>query len=321
LILKSFKKNITLLNDYGIYNNNLLLAFIESAKQYQIHIHAWVENFFIGVYENIRDIPFIENHPDWLLLNDDGSIFQRREKNYVFLDPANDDVQNMLLSFYDEIVSFRIYGLHLDYIRYPLGNIEKTASSLDDQGYTKVALERFMKIHQLEEVSHQSFLESETLLEKWYLFKRQIITSFVSKIHIRYHQKVIISTAVFGDPSHALQTKMQDWQYWLDHHYIDIIIPMAYYKDINRIKDEVLKMKERLAHHIKLLVGIAPLYMGLSNEEHMNQVSTCLNLDVDGVVCFASQNYLSKHFMGSSDHSNIQTNMKSFFNCKRKEKR
>ena len=33
---------------YAQYGNNLLDAFVQEGRQYGIHIHAWVENFFVG---------------------------------------------------------------------------------------------------------------------------------------------------------------------------------------------------------------------------------------------------------------------------------
>jgi hypothetical protein len=35
----------------------------------------------------------VKNHPDWIMYNDDGTIYQRNEGGaYIFIDPANKEV-------------------------------------------------------------------------------------------------------------------------------------------------------------------------------------------------------------------------------------
>ena len=45
-------------------------------QEYGIEVHAWVENFYVGTQ---NDVPVVKNHPDWIMYNDDGTIYQRNE--------------------------------------------------------------------------------------------------------------------------------------------------------------------------------------------------------------------------------------------------
>jgi uncharacterized lipoprotein YddW (UPF0748 family) len=101
---------------------------------------------------------------------------------------------------------------------------------------------------------------------------------------------------------------MQDWMLWVEKGMIDLIIPMAYYKDDKRVFDEVIKLNNRVAGRAKVYAGIAPAYMGLDTDMHYKQVIASRDAGVTGVVMFATQNYLTRHFMGETqDRSDIMS--------------
>ena len=102
-------------NKYADY----LTAFAAACNKYGIEVHAWVENFYVGTQNTV---PVVANHPDWLLYNDDGTTVQRNEGGaYIFLDPSNAEVQNLLISYYKDLFGKVdvIQGLNLDYIPLP----------------------------------------------------------------------------------------------------------------------------------------------------------------------------------------------------------
>ena len=78
--------------------NDYLSCFVAVAKKYNIEVHAWVENFYVGT-QNI--VPIVSNHPDWILYNDDDTYIQRNEGGlYIFIDPSNEEVQDLLINYY-----------------------------------------------------------------------------------------------------------------------------------------------------------------------------------------------------------------------------
>lgn len=86
---------------YGEYPD-YLTAFCAEAEKLGIEVHAWVENFFVGLSADCR---ILNEHPSWLLYNEDGSYLQRNEGGaYVFLDPANPEVQAFLIDYYCEML-------------------------------------------------------------------------------------------------------------------------------------------------------------------------------------------------------------------------
>ncbi|MCM1237146.1 MAG: DUF4127 family protein, partial [Ruminococcus flavefaciens] len=123
-----------LAESYGDYPD-YLTAFLAEAEKRGIEVHAWVEDFYIGIEENI----FTRDYPELLLKSKTGSVRQSEGDGYLFLDPANKEVIKLLIKIYCELLSKfpEIRGLNLDYIRYPLSTKE------DDTGFTEAALKEF----------------------------------------------------------------------------------------------------------------------------------------------------------------------------------
>lgn len=290
------------------FQGNLLQAFIEEGKTYGIKIHAWVENFFIGVYSDIKQVDPIYKL-SWILKNIDGSYLQKQEKNYVFLDPVNHEVRKLLKMVYREISSIEnLESLHLDYIRYPLCYDLDYKTLSDDTGYTDVAIELFEKIYHVKDMKHLIH-DQEDIYQKWIDFKKHQISSFVKEVRQETLGITQISTAVFGNPEHAVAHKMQDWLSWVQHQYIDMILPMAYYKDHNKVYDELIKMKKLIQDQAIIVAGLAPSYIGLEPIENLKQIEQAKLAQIQGVCLFATQNYLVHHFMGTSERHNLYRDM------------
>ena len=297
------------IGNYEQYGKNLLLCFVEESKKLQIKIHAWVENFFIGVYKKKSEIPLFQQHPEYFLRTIDGDIFQKTEKNYVFLDPTNPYIQQHILKIYKAMSEFDISSLHLDYIRYPLSYHQTINDLSDDNGYSLHALKKFaLQMHIDVEFIKDRIVTDPHVLSCWQKFKIETINDWVDQIKNTLNP-IKLSTAVFGDVEHAMNFKMQNWEYWIKQQWVDLIIPMAYYKDPNRIFEELKKMS---CFNIEILAGLAPLYMGLNIKEEFMSVQAALKANVNGVVLFASQKYLDRNFAGIYNHSKIRDAWTSF---------
>ena len=286
------------------YGKNLLNAFIEEGKQLGIKIHAWVENFFIGIYQDINTLDS-SFKLSWILKNRDETYLQKQEKNYVFLDPAHDEVRKLLMYIYEEItVLDDLESLHLDYIRYPLCYDLDHKTLTDDTGYTDIAVKKFESLHH---ITHMKQIISSNIkvYDLWKEFKKNQVTSFIKEIHEMIHHRTKISTAVFGNPEHAIANKMQDWLSWVHLGYIDIVMPMAYYKDDQRVYEEISRMRELVGNRVKVVAGLAPSYIGLDPQANLTQIERVKQAQADGVCLFATQNYLIKHFMGVSEKNRI----------------
>lgn len=86
---------------YGTYKD-YVSAFTALAEERGIEVHAWVEDFYVGL---TTDIKLLREHPEWIVYNDDGTMYQRKEGGaYIFIDPSDKAVGDFLIAYYKELI-------------------------------------------------------------------------------------------------------------------------------------------------------------------------------------------------------------------------
>ena len=291
----------------GIVYNDYLSAFIACCNEYDIEVHAWVENFYIGVN---MSTPIVANHPDWVMYNDDGSITQRKEGgSYIFLDPANIEVQNTLIDFYNDLFEKNpgLSGLNLDYIRYPVSD------SSYDTGYTIAAMTGFYEslgnsfneeylsdrdkmANQFQKLFNKDYLvggqtAADQNYKLWVEYRTNIITNYVERVknEVKQPNDILLSTAVFASISESVNSKKADWQKWYQSGWIDIATPMAYYSAASSVQTNVKNMISLGGDKCLYYTGLASSYSGYPAYYNKEFVEASYNAGAAGYVIFASQ--------------------------------
>lgn len=279
--------------DYGQYPD-YLSAFVAEASKRNIEVHAWVEDFYVGVNENY----FTRYLPQWLMLTKDGRIRQSEGAEYggyLFLDPANENVRNYLIRFYDELLRKfpQIAGLNLDYIRYPVSDRN------DDTGYTDAAMDSFARDYGFSYPENADREQKVQIVasryDDWVNHRAKQVTTFVGEVRsmvTEKHGKVLLSTAVFPEQGKSFGDKKQDFNTWLARGYLDIITPMAYYDDTNQLKRALEAMLPALSD-CYCYAGISPTYHNLSDALVLGQMQTVMETGAEGFVFFGSQSILN----------------------------
>lgn len=295
----SYKDGDTEYNDY-------MSCFVAVAQKYNIEVHAWVENFYVGT---LNTVPIVKNHPEWILYNDDDSIYQRNEGGlYIFLDPANTEVQDLLINYYLDLFNKipGCKGLNLDYIRYPVSD------EAEDTGYTMAAMEGFYTLKGLTFSENQksdrakmskkfkqlfdlTYLlggeeEREANYNEWVNYRTSIITSYVERIkkEIKDTKNIQLSTAVFASITDSLDYKKQDWKTWITNGWIDIATPMAYYTDSSDVLKNVSFMVQLAGDNSFYYSGLASSYSGLPAYRGSEQIDAAYKGGSSGYVIFCS---------------------------------
>ncbi len=286
--------------------NDYLSCFIAVAKKYNIEVHAWVENFYVGT---LNTVPVVSEHPEWILYNDDNSITQRNEGGlYIFLDPANTEVQDLLIGYYLDLFEKvpDCAGLNLDYIRYPVSD------DAEDTGYTMAAMEGFYalkglefsdaqksdrakmakKFKQLFDVTYLLGGEAERKAnyDEWVKYRTKVITEFVRRIknEVKDVKNIQLSTAVFASIIDSLNFKKQDWKTWISNGWIDIATPMAYYTDASDVLKNVSFMVQSAGENSFYYAGLASSYSGLPAYKGSEQIDASYRGCATGYVIFCS---------------------------------
>jgi uncharacterized lipoprotein YddW (UPF0748 family) len=300
--------------DYGDYGKDYMAAFIAEAHERDIEVHAWIETFFVG-YDGFKESNILRDHPEWILYNydfnaEDGENprykVQRNEGGpYVFIDPAQPEVQDFLITFYKELVSdYEIDGFQFDYIRYPVSQRNEVT------GITDYAIEAFMKEYgytgDLFELMDPDTPNSDQVYNNFNEWKVKNVTNFVEKAikELRtIEQDLNISTAIFASLTDAKEKKAQDWPTWVENGWIDITAPMAYYSDYATVEKNVKDMVMFVGGITYNYAGLAPTFMGLTPENNAYQIIAARNGSAFGSAIFASQNLL-----GLDEISYVYTN-------------
>lgn len=278
--------------DYGEYPDYLSCFVAEAAKR-GIEVHAWVEDFYVGIAEN----QFTKYLPDWLMVTDKGETRQKEGNGYIFLDPTNDSVCDFLVSLYDEILTRfdGVAGLNLDYIRYPLSD------AANDTGFTAAAMSKFSALHGIDgEFSPQEYalyIRQHNLYSDWVDFRADAVTSFVEKVFRMVSQKhpdKLLSTAIFPEPRQSYNTKKQDFAKWIKSGYLDIVTPMAYYDDNATLRSALTEMLKDCSS-CYCYAGLSSTYHNLSNDKVLSQLDVCSQTGADGFVLFGSKSVLNNN--------------------------
>ncbi|MDY5955418.1 MAG: family 10 glycosylhydrolase [Kiritimatiellia bacterium] len=175
---------------FSEYGDQLRLA-CAAAHAAGLRVHAWLLCFSTERATPERIDWF--RRKGWLLKDSQG-----RTRNW--LEPADREVQRYLLQAVQELSSYPVDGVHLDFVRYPDG---------------------------------QTSLEGDAK-RKWQIGRRARITDFVqaaAKTSRRNGRRVPLSAAVYGKYPSCVWAVGQDWLSWIRLGFVANVLPMNYTQD------------------------------------------------------------------------------------------
>lgn len=280
--------------DYSPYPD-YLTAFATEAEKRGIEVHAWVENFYVGVD---GEATLIKYHPDWMLVNESGKINHTTEGaelgGYLFLDPANPEVREYLLDFYDELLTKvpAVKGLNLDYIRYPVSDF----SAGTDTGYTDITMDGFAKKYGFtvdENDKLRDFkakVKSKSLVKAWIAYRADFVTSFVGEVSDMVntkHPESIISVAVHPNITNAYNHNKQDFTAWVEKGYIDVVTPMLYFSTGQQVSSALNTMLAKFSG-VYCYSGLYATFHGRSIKELRSHIDSSKLPGTGGFILFES---------------------------------
>lgn len=278
--------------NYGEYPD-YLSAFVNEAEKRGIHVHAWVQDFYVGVKE---EATFVVEHPEWLLINQDGKLRHTTEGHgfggYLFIDPANPEVRNYLVNLYDEILERfpQIKGLNLDYIRYPISVMADNT----DTGYTEVSMRGFAERCGLDvgnDNNPQKFnalIKENDLEAEWIAYRSEYITSFIKSVRDMVDEKhagAWVSTAIFPEIEQTYNFKKQSIKAWLDNKYVDMVTPMVHFYSATQVGEAVKNLKA-MCNGAKCYTGLYTTYHNQTTDELDAHIEASKAAGAEGTILF-----------------------------------
>ena len=271
-----------------------LKAAVKLAHERGIELHAWVwtfaavnqrHNLILNLPRNYLG-PVLSKHPDWAMTDQEGSRFHY-SSGKVFLDPANPQVQDYLSSLVTEIGSdYEVDGIHLDYIRYPF----QSPTGKMTYGYGLASRDQFRKQTGFDPIN---IYPEHPLWSEWTKFRIEKIDDFVASTANNLRQlrpNLTISTAVFPMPRRERLSKIQQhWETWVKKEWIDMLVPMTYAKDADRLYTLANPLLNEFDQGKALLLpGIRLLDM--PKVEALDQMQLLRGMSTEGYALFAAEN-------------------------------
>lgn len=290
---------------------NPLESAVKLAHERGMELHAWIWVFAVGNDRHNQLLgqpssflsPVIQAHPDWVNINNYGELRNTRDHK-VYLDPANREARAYVLRLINEIVTtYNVDGLQLDYIRYPF----QDPGGNYTYGYGKAGREQFRQLTGVDPVNITP--KNPQLWNQWLQFKADQVTSFVAEVSQFLKQQkpnVILSVAVFPHPEQERILKIQQhWEVWAKQGYVDLIVPMTYAMDTNRLKriTQPLTQEQRLG---SALISPAIKLLNLPEIVAIDQLQSLRDLSTGGYSIFAVEtigNNLQNYFRRTQNSS------------------
>lgn len=269
-----------------------LKIWTEEAHKRNMKIHVWFQTFYAGS-ENIakNSSNVLSIHPDWANVQRRNAFVGKptpstSEHNGYFLDPANPQVQQYLLTLIREIVTnYNVDGLNIDYIRYPASLLPTFPNYIDSTwGYSKYARNEFQCLYGVDPVK---LSVTSPLWQKWILYRQGKVTEFVSQFKsIVGAKNITISTVIFPDLQESAILKLQNWGYWGKHHYVDAFTPLVMGSNTSLAEDYVLKIKNNSSADIKIYPGLFEPFTGDNSVDMLKQLLVIRKAGASGVIIF-----------------------------------
>ncbi|MEL6579615.1 MAG: family 10 glycosylhydrolase [Cyanobacteria bacterium J06621_12] len=271
-----------------------LQAAVKLAHERDMELHAWVWTFAAvnKRHNTILDLPrhhlgpVLSQRPEWAMTDHQGSRFHY-SSGKVFLDPANPEVRGYLQALIGEIAqNYDVDGIHLDYIRYPF----QSPTGKLTYGYGAAAREKFQHETGYDPVDLNPY---HPLWSKWIEFRTEQVDTFVFEVSQQLKQidpELILSTAVFPMPRRDRLNKIQQgWEKWVSKEWIDLLVPMTYAQDTERLNSLASPLlREFRQGKALLLPGIRLLNM--SDVVALDQMQLLRGLSTEGYSLFAAEN-------------------------------
>ncbi|MCG6922009.1 MAG: family 10 glycosylhydrolase [Acidobacteria bacterium] len=273
-----------------------LARLIHRARARCLQVHAWVNVLLVGHFG--QPVPrghVLERHPDWIMVprsvaREAFNASPQRVLQLVRRAGRQDgDVEGYYLSpsvpaavdHLEEVVrelvqSYRIDGLHLDFIRYP-------GPSWD---HSRAALVAFRRIHQ----SPALLGGPDRDLFGWDEYRRRTLTALASRLADAARVErpgIVLSAAVAADEAQAVNNKFQDWPGWLSSGILSALCPMTYTPDNQLFLTQVQQALARARGRQPVWAGIGAYRLDF--EGIVERVVLARRAGAGGVVLFSHE--------------------------------
>ena len=288
-----------------------LQTVITRARAEGLRVHAWVN---VNLVASAAELPagrghIVYRHPEWLMVPKSLAVELARagSRSPEFLGRlarwtrAADDVEGLFSSpalpeaashvvavIADLVARYPVDGVHLDYLRYPGPEFDYNLGVLRE---FRADLEPRLSSAERRRFDPRSVGDLIALTdlypERWTGFRRSRLNALVIRIRTAVKQRrpgVLLSAAVFPDADEAAARRFQDWRFWVENRWLDVVCPMAYTQDAGVFDAQIASVRQ--------VAGAGPVWAGigayrLTAARTVENIETARRLGASGVILFS----------------------------------
>lgn len=296
------KQMLTTNNTYAGYKD-YLECFITEAHNLGIEVFAWT-NTLIGGDGYLSDYYRSRN---WITK---GFNNEDNFNGMYFLDISNPEVQTFLYNVYHELANnYALDGIEYDFIRFPNNNIHNVngvitnTSTIKDSGYTPTFIDAFKAEYQFIGDFKEAIINSKDIRTNWLTYKTKVLNDTVKMLSTTIKQArpgIVVSAAVMPNITTARNVYLQDWDYWINQGWVDILEPMVYSSNNNYLITTLTSMKNFIGDRAGIVGGIFPEGSGGTSGMNAEQIALITQLDIEGFSKFSSKTIFSNQSLINS---------------------
>ena len=277
-----------------------LARLLARARARGLQVHAWVNVLLVAHFgQPLPEGHVLRSHPEWIMVQRseakatfDASPRTRlrrvaragRQSGDVegyYLSPSVPEAVDHLEAVVRELVrSYRVDGLHLDFIRSPGPTWDHSRAALVD----------FRRVHRTQALLGGPAKDPLA----WDDYRRRAVTSLASRLADAARVErpgLVLSAAVAPDEAQAVNHKYQNWPQWLSSGILSALCPMVYTADNRLFVAQVEQALARTGTGQPVWAGIGAYRLDLAGI--VEKVRLARRAGAGGVVLFSHESLSS----------------------------
>jgi len=249
-----------------------LRTLVKEAHELNLEVHPWICVFLEG-YTGPQNSFLLGQNPDLVALDKE----DKKLTEYVFADPAKDEVQDYEFSLYEEVMDgYEVDGVHMDYIRY-------RDDTICFCNHCKEEFARYC-IDVYADPAKISYRDQAW--SRWIEWRADNITKFVKRLSDEAKNRGLeVSAAVFSNYPDSISRIGQDWVLWAEKGYVDFLFPMTYTNNVRLVTAATRNHVAQVKENCPIWEGLAP-WLPLTTQQLTEEVKAALSEGARGIVLF-----------------------------------
>ncbi len=286
---------------------DLLQAFIDECALQGMELQGWLPVYRVSYSTSAyyKD-SLAYKKPEWLCVSKKGVDYVSNEYgNGYFIDPANTEASEYLLSVYEYLLkNYKLDGLQLDYIRYPVATGEEF-------GYTDTARNEFKEQYGKDPVNISNGGE---LWQEWVDYRSSHVTELVKNIVALANElspMTTVSCDVAPNLEDSKESHLQNAKLWMEEALINMAFPMAYGTNV---------VQMYAGYTVEACDDDVFAYIGFGDygiETFKNQILESRQAGADGFAFFSYAQYTAGKYGDKIASTILKTpSLSPTYNCK-----